>query len=218
MPALSRLHEGLVGAASLIGLECAMNRKSRLILLAILVAAPLCQARALGAYSLMYFVWPKMRAGSTETENVDRVDRASFDRSSSFVISRFDRKMIKEFNRAWIRAGDGTAANESVVLILRMGGGRYGARSLGTTNQIRAFTFSWHPATVAIVHTHPNGTDPRPQGEDIKVADKYGVPIFTITSRGMFVYDPGTKSTSLVKRDLDWLDPSKWTSELARKQ
>jgi hypothetical protein len=165
----------------------------------------------------MYFVGPKMGAGSSETESVERVNRASFDRSSHFVISRFDRKMIEEFNRAWIRAGDGTAANESVVLILRMVGGGYGARSLGTTNQNRAFTFGWHPATVAIVHTHPNASDPRPQGEDIKVADKYGVPVFTITSRGMFVYDPSSKITSLVKRNLDWVDPSKW-SELAQKQ
>jgi len=195
-----------------------MNRKSRLILLATLVAAPLCQAQALGIYSFMYFVGPKMGAGSSETEGVDRVDSASFDRSSRFVISRFDRKMIGEFSRAWIRAGDGTAANESVVLILRMVGGGYSARSLGTTNQNRAFTFGWHPATVAVVHTHPNGSDPRPQGEDIKVADKYGVPVFTITSRGMFVYDPSTRTTSMVKRNLDWLDPSNWTSELARKQ
>jgi hypothetical protein len=195
-----------------------MNRKSRLILLATFVAAPLCQAQALGIYSFMYFVGPKMDAGSSETGSVDRVERASFDRSSRFVISRFDRKMIEEFSRAWIRAADGTAANESVVLILRMVGGGYSARSLGTTNQNRAFTFGWHPATVAIVHTHPNGSDPRPQGEDINVADKYRVPVFTITSRGMFVYDPSTKTTSLVKRNLDWLDPSKWTSELAQKQ
>lgn len=195
-----------------------MNRKSRLILLATLVAAPLCQAQALGIYSFVYFVGPKIGAGSSETGSADRVERASFDRSSRFVISRFDRKMIEEFNRAWIRAGDGFAANESVVLILRMVGGGYSARSLGTTNQNRAFTFGWHPATVAIVHTHPNGSDPRPQGEDINVADKYRVPVFTITSRGMFVYDPSTKTTSLVKRNLDWLDPSKWTSELAQKQ
>lgn len=195
-----------------------MNRKSRLMLLATLVAAPLCQAQALGIYSFMYFVGPKMGAGSSEAESVDRVDRASFDRSSRFVISRFDRKMIGEFSRAWIRAGDGTAANESVVLILRMVGGGYSARSLGTTNQNRAFTFGWHPGTVAVVHTHPNGSDPRPQGEDIKVADKYGVPVFTITSRGMFVYDPRTRTTSMVKRNLDWLDPSNWTSELAQKQ
>lgn len=195
-----------------------MNRKSRLMLLATLVAAPLCQAQALGIYSFMYFVGPKMGAGSSETESVDRVDSASFDRSSRFVISRFDRKMIGEFSRAWIRAGDGTAANESVVLILRMVGGGYSARSLGTTNQNRAFTFGWHPGTVAVVHTHPNGSDPRPQGEDIKVADKYGVPVFTITSRGMFVYDPRTRTTSMVKRNLDWLDPSNWTSELAQKQ
>jgi hypothetical protein len=193
-----------------------MNRKSRLILLATLATAPVCQAQALGIYSFMYFVGPKTGPDSSET--VDRVDRAPFDRSSRFVISRFDRKMIEEFSRAWIRAADGTAANESVVLILRMVGGGYSARSLGKTNQNRAFTFGWHPATVAIIHTHPNGSDPRPQGEDINVADKYRVPVFTITSRGMFVYDPSTKTTSLVKQNLDWLDPSKWSSELAQKQ
>jgi hypothetical protein len=50
--------------------------------------------------------------------------------------------------------------------------------------------FAGIPATVGIVHTHPNSSSAKPQDEDIIVANKFRVPIFTITNRGMFVYDP----------------------------
>ncbi len=81
---------------------------------------------------------------------------------------------------------------------------------MGATNENRQFTFSWHPATIAIVHTHPNASDPKPQDEDIAVADRHHVPIFTITSRGMYVYDPGTRKLSKVMSNLDWLEVSNW--------
>ena len=51
----------------------------------------------------------------------------------------------------------------------------------------------------------------------MKVADKYNVLMFTLTVRGMYVYDPGTKKTSVVMYGLDWLDASKWTDEVALK-
>jgi hypothetical protein len=92
-----------------------------------------------------------------------------------------------------------------------MAGGGFSGREMGATNEHKQFTFRWHPATIAIVHTHPNTSDPKPQDEDIAVADKHKVPIFTITNRGMYVYDPATKTRSKVMRDLDWLDISNWT-------
>jgi hypothetical protein len=190
-----------------------MKRNPRLILLVAFAIAPFSQAQGLGFYPTMFFIGPGMLGSPAEPERVDRVNR---DRSALFVISTFDRKIVDEFAQAWMGAANGTSASESVVLILRMAGGGYGAKCLGRTNQHREFTFA-HPATAAIVHTHPNNADPRPQGEDINVADRYGVPIFTIARRGMFVYDPATKTTSKVKEGLDWLDPSKCPEKLAPK-
>jgi hypothetical protein len=99
-----------------------------------------------------------------------------------------------------------------------MANGGYSGREMGPTNEHKRFTFRWHPATRAIVHTHPNSSDPRPQAEDIAVADKHQVPVFTITSQGMYVYDPISKKLSKIMSNLDWLDISNWRKGLFAKQ
>ena len=129
---------------------------------------------------------------------------------ADYAITRVDKQMVHAFETAWRRSANGTSGLEGVVLILRMLDGTYAAKDMGTTNERKQFTFRWDPATTAIVHTHPNSSDPKPQGEDLRVADKYQVPIFTITNRGMYVYDPGTKKTHKVVSNLDWLDASKF--------
>jgi len=136
--------------------------------------------------------------------------------SASYAMSKFaDAAIVDSFSRAWRRAGNGTLPSEGVVLILKMKDGKFSGREMGATNEYKRFTFGWHPATIAIVHTHPNTSDARPQDDDLAVANKYHVPIFTITSRGMFVYDPGTKRISRVMLGLDWLDESKWVGQQA---
>jgi hypothetical protein len=138
--------------------------------------------------------------------------------SVDFAISKVDKQTIQAFHKAWQRSGNGSSPFEGVVLILKMGNGTYQARELGATNEHKKFTFAWHPATIAIVHTHPNNSDPKPQDDDITVADKHHVPIFTITSRGMFVYDPSTKKTSQLMSNLDWLELSKFNKSLVAKK
>ena len=137
---------------------------------------------------------------------------------AAFAISTFDESTIKAFGTAWRRSGNGSAPREAVVLVLQMVGGGYSSREMGASNEHKCFTFRWHPATIAIIHTHPNTSDPRPQAEDINVADKYQVPIFTITSRGMYVYDPRSKKISKVMSNLDWLEISNWSKELFASQ
>jgi len=131
----------------------------------------------------------------------------------SFVPSGFQR-IIKEFDMAWRASGDGTNNRESVVLIFRMADGSYTGRLQGFTNEYKRFTFKWRPNAVAIVHTHPNSSDPTPAEQDKLLADKYGVPNFTITISGMYVYDPATRKTRKVVDGLDWLYPSRWTQEM----
>lgn len=118
--------------------------------------------------------------------------------------------LIKEFDQAWRQSLDGTNGRESVILIFRMTDGSYTGRAQGFTNEYDKFTFRWNPAALAIVHTHPNHSDPRPGAIDKRVADRYGVPNFTITSSGMYVYAPATQKTSKVLNGLDWLNLSRW--------
>jgi hypothetical protein len=129
---------------------------------------------------------------------------------ADFVMSTFDSKTVEAFSTAWRRSGNGSSPREGVVLILQMAGGGFAGREMGSTNEHKRFTFRWHPATIAIVHTHPNTSDPRPQDDDILVAEKFQVPVFTITSRGMYVYEPRTKTISKVMENLDWLHVANW--------
>jgi hypothetical protein len=137
-------------------------------------------------------------------------------RGADYAISTFD-EVVAAFAKAWGHSSNGTTGVEGVVLVLRMGDGSYSGKDMGVTNEQKKFTFRWHPATIAIVHTHPNNSDPRPHDEDLVVADKFQVPIFTITSRGMYVYDPITRKTRQVLDNLDWLHASKYTRVMVAK-
>ena len=126
----------------------------------------------------------------------------------SFDLSRIDESVVKEFHQAWRCAGGGTNNSEGMVLIFRKVDGSYMARAGECINEYLKFSFKWHPAAIAIVHTHPFNRDPRPTRNDEEIADKFRVPIFTITNSGMFMYDPVTKKTSKVMDKLDWLEAS----------
>lgn len=128
--------------------------------------------------------------------------------SANGLSSIIDQAIVKEFGKAWRLSGDGTNGREGVVLIFRMADGSYTGKLQRFTNQHKKATFRWEPAAIAIVHTHPNSCDPKPAEQDKQVAEKYGIPNFTITLRGMYVYDPVTKKTSKVLDGLDWLNLS----------
>jgi hypothetical protein len=56
-----------------------------------------------------------------------------------------------------------------------------------------------------------------PSEQDETVARKYAVPVFTITSRGMFVYNPLTLRTTKVLDGIEWLSLSRWTPQVYTK-
>ena len=126
------------------------------------------------------------------------------------ILSKIDESVVQEMGRAWKVVGCGAGNEEAVLLLFRMADGSIKARAEGMTNEHRSFTFNWDPAAVAIVHTHPNSADPEPSHHDRRLADKLSVPIFTLTWRGMFVYEPRTKRVFRIQRELDWIEPSKW--------
>lgn len=126
------------------------------------------------------------------------------------VMAKFDRDIVKAFRAAWCHAAKGRASVEAVALIIRNADGSSTALLPDPTHQRYRFTFHWLPGTIAVVHTHPNDYDPRPAEADIDIAERFGVLMFTLTSTGMYLYDPTTKITSRVQHGTDWLVNSKW--------
>lgn len=144
----------------------------------------------------------------------DRTGRPEKRSCVAELLSRIDADIVKQFRKAWAYSNSGVATVEGLVLIFRLPDGGYQARLHNRTNQYKRVSFSWTPDIAAIVHTHPKSSDPKPSIADEKTADACGVPIFTITMEGMYVYDPTTKQTSKVMNGLDWLKPSKWNAEV----
>jgi hypothetical protein len=183
----------------------------RFLMLAVLVTALESPARSFGLNI-------NIRLSRAVVLNPLGTNGARFLTRADYAITRVDKQMVQAFETAWRRSANGTNGLEGVILILRTLDGSHTGKDMGTTNERKQFTFKWDPATIAIVHTHPNSSDPKPQGEDLLVADKYQVPIFTITNRGMYVYDPGTKKIHKVVNNLDWLDASKFKNAVFSNQ
>ena len=134
----------------------------------------------------------------------------SYAGKTAFIISRIDAAVVKEFQEAWHVSRNGSDGFEGLVLVYPATDGSILARSQGKSDEQKHFTFGWTSNIIAVVHTHPNGVDPKPAGHDLQLANRFGVPVFTITQRGMYVYDPDTRKTSMLQDGLDWLDSSKW--------
>jgi hypothetical protein len=129
--------------------------------------------------------------------------------NAEFILTAIDESAVAQFKNAWRSVGSGTDKIEAVVLLYRKIDGSLESTLLPLTNEIERFGFSWNAAIIGVVHTHPNRDDFRPSHQDLKVSNRFNVPIFTITSRGMYMYDPEKKKISRVQPDLNWLNYSK---------
>ncbi len=139
----------------------------------------------------------------------------SYGQKTEFIISKINKVAAREFQEAWRLSRNGSDGFEGLVLVYPSTDGSILAKSQGKSNEQKQFTFGWTSNIIAVIHTHPNGVDPKPAGHDLQLADKFHVPVFTITQRGMYVYDPETRKISLVKDGLDWLESAKWDIDRA---
>jgi hypothetical protein len=130
--------------------------------------------------------------------------------STSFDLSKIDESITREFVKAWNHSHNGVDNVESLVFIFRSLDGSYWAIAQGPTNETNKVRFKRDPAAIALVHTHPTNLDPKPSTEDMRVGDRFGVPIFTISRWGMFMYYPNTRRVTEIQHNLDWLDAAKW--------
>jgi len=128
----------------------------------------------------------------------------------TFDLSKIDESITTEFRKAWNRSHNGIDNIEAGIFILQNVDGSYRAIEMRYNNESNGITIIVDPAAIALAHTHPTKLDPKPSAADIRVADKYCVPIFTITSWGMYMYDPSTKKIIQIQNNLDWLSASKW--------
>ena len=183
-----------------------MKGSLSLIVLVITLAA-LNQAQT-EAQSRLRTSFPSESSGSISS-NDDEMDvkPARLGTTSSFDVHKLDERITNEFRRAWRSTSNGAKDVEAVVLILHGPEGTYEAQFLKGSNEFKSFTFSWNPSTLAIVHTHPNECGAKPTQNDMKISDQLNVPICTISSRGMYVYDPSTKKVLKLRDGLDWLKP-----------
>lgn len=132
------------------------------------------------------------------------------------MLNKVDEDLINQFRKAWATSKAGFDSREGLVIVFLMQDGRYVGRSPGATNEFEQVSFKWDPASIALVHTHPNSINAMPSGIDQLTAERLGIPVFTITNRGMYVYNPTTMKTTRVMKDLDWIEPSKWASRVLK--
>ena len=135
----------------------------------------------------------------------------------AFDILKLDREAVRTFRKAWETAGLGNRDLESLVLVVEDVSGGHEAFYRGPSQLYRSARFAWDPRTVAIVHTHPNRSSEKPSTRDRALADRMRVPIFTLTNRGLWGYDPATRKTSLVMDGMRWFYPKNWEKQGLRR-
>lgn len=132
--------------------------------------------------------------------------------SAEDLIRRLHPSAAAEFRVAWAWSHAGAARTESVVLVSLGADGRLYAKAHPSGNQHHRSIVSIHSGVGAIFHSHPNSCDPTPSLRDRRLADRLKIPIGTLTRRGLFVYDPATRRTTLLMRRLEWLDADRWSA------
>ena len=63
----------------------------------------------------------------------------------------------------------------------------------------------WPTGVLAITHTHPRSAGPEPSAGDIATADRLGLPIYTVTQRGIFKYDSEVGGEPTKEEGSDWI-------------
>jgi hypothetical protein len=108
--------------------------------------------------------------------------------------------------KMWQSTSNGTTGAESSVVLhgLKADGSPI-MRVPPNTNQHDSETFSIAPGDKALYHVHPEHTDPKPSDADMKIADRYGIDMYSLSSQGLYKYSKGMKAPQLVESGLDWL-------------
>lgn len=106
--------------------------------------------------------------------------------------------------KAWDDTASGQKDTEAGFQVVQQQGKTY-ITPHAYSNERQHVSWVAHPGIVAEFHVHGKGRDPHPSDDDKNTAHKLNVPITTMSTRGAYRYDPGTKKTIQTHNDLDWL-------------
>lgn len=132
-----------------------------------------------------------------------------FPRVVNFDVNEMDWSVAREFVRAWKMSHGGTCPHE-VAVVLRYQNGRYVAELQHSNNKAYTTSVTVTPGVVALVHTHPNARPAEPSPTDRRIADRLRLPVVTLSSRGVYAYDPSTRKTTKIMAGVTWLDEANW--------
>ena len=125
--------------------------------------------------------------------------------------------IIQAMKGIWRQSGNGTSGAEASF---RVDGSLTNYRIVPQpfTNQSHSQTLTIIPGTTfALFHVHPNtsGWQPSTPGNnyegnrfgDTGYADKYNFQTYVVSRKGLGMYDPATRTSSLLRPNLDWTKP-----------
>jgi proteasome lid subunit RPN8/RPN11 len=76
------------------------------------------------------------------------------------------------------------------------------------TNQSMTITGLKVPSgALALVHTHPNAGVAQPSPGDITNSNNSGLPFYVLSSRGLWLHNPGAPSSTMVRPGTTWQKP-----------
>jgi hypothetical protein len=116
-----------------------------------------------------------------------------------------DARVISAMKQAWIQTQSCTNGTEAGFRLDEADGNLIVISQPFTNQHMKEKMQILPGVTTAIFHVHPSDADPRPSIGDMKVADRYGVRIYTMHRSGLYVYDPATGKTTRLQERLTWL-------------
>jgi hypothetical protein len=124
------------------------------------------------------------------------LSKAEDRQSSSLLSSALVRRAI---TRAFELSGSGTINVEFGFAVIQNSDGGFETTAV-TRGESGMWRASLPASTVAIFHTHRNGVSPMPSEQDIQESDRLQTPIFVISNRGLWVYEPQPIKGTLEER------------------
>ena len=115
-----------------------------------------------------------------------RVPKDEFARPGSPLNAPSVRKAIL---RTYLLSGSGTMNVEYGFAVTRSQDGSFEATDV-TRGEAGEWKAILPASTIAIFHTHWNGGSPWPSPQDMQEADRLQIPIYVISRRDLWVYEP----------------------------
>lgn len=117
-----------------------------------------------------------------------------------------DPGIADHLSAAWKSSLYGRSPVEAVLVLRRNGG----IELTGGAGERHRRSFTLYADTIAIIHTHPNAMPAQPSVEDEALAQRRGVPVCTVTNRGLYCYDPAVRKTVKLMEGMQWQKVEGW--------